>query len=149
MKFFSLAFIAITLFAQKKPDPVVEQQELNTALAEAGNSPVDYTRALEKHLAKYPDSAQRATIEAALAKSAIEAKDDKRILLYGEKVLATNPDDLQVLDRVIRTLLRHRRSSRGGKSTGLSPCAMSTISKSWANKRRQGVTAPASGMKRS
>ena len=105
MKLLALGLLTLCLLAQRKPDPAVEQQELSTALAEAGNSPVDYTRALEKHLAKYPDSPQKATIVAALAKAAIEAKDDKRILLYGEQVLVTNPDDLQILDRVIRTLL--------------------------------------------
>ena len=119
MRLLTLAFIALSLAAQKKPDPAAEQQELNTALSEAGNSPIDYTRALEKHLAKYPDSAQRTTIEAALAKSAIDAKDDKRILLYGEKVLATNPDDLQVLDRVIRTLLLTEDRANAEKALAL------------------------------
>ena len=37
-----------------------EQTELSRALAEAGTSPVDFIRALENHLAKYPDSPQRA-----------------------------------------------------------------------------------------
>lgn len=102
---FASLLLAVAAQAQHKPDPAVEQQELNTALAEAGSSPIDFTRALEKHLAKYPESPQKASIEAALAKSAIEAKDDRRILLYGERVLAANPDDLQILDKVIRTLL--------------------------------------------
>ena len=119
MKLLALSLLTLSLLAQRKPDPAVEQQELSTALAEAGNSPVDYTRALEKHLAKYPDSAQKATIIAALAKAAIEAKDDKRILLYGEQVLATNPDDLQILDRVIRTLLLTEDRSAAEKALAL------------------------------
>ncbi len=113
------ALLAIAAYGQRKPDPAVEQQELNTALSEAGNSPVDYIRALEKHLAKYPDSPQKATIEAALVKAAIESKDDKRILLYGEHVLAANPDDLQVLDKYIRTLLLTDDRSAAEKALGL------------------------------
>lgn len=122
MKFF--AVISLVFFAassapgQKAPTPGTpggdpkaaetarEQMELSRALAEAGTSPVDYIRALETHLAKYPDSPQRAAIEKALAKSAMDANDDARIIRYGEKVLATEkPDDLRLLDRVTRALL--------------------------------------------
>jgi len=120
MKFSLLALLLCScVLAQRKPDPAVEQQELNAALAEAGNSPIDFTRALEKHLAKYPDSEQKPKIEAALAKAAIEAKDDKRILLYGGRVLATNPDDLQILDRVVRTLLISDDRASAEKALGL------------------------------
>ncbi len=119
MKLFVLALLAFTAGAQRKPDPAAEQQELNTALAEAGNSQIDFIRALETHLAKYPASAQRATIEAALAKAAIETKDDRRILLYGERVLVNNPDDLQILDRVIRTLLVTEDRSSAEKALAL------------------------------
>ncbi len=84
-----------------------EQNELSQALTEAGSSPVDFTRALERHLRKYPDSPQRATIEKALAKSAIDMNDHARTLLYGEKVLAAEPnsDDLSLLDHVTRDLV--------------------------------------------
>ncbi len=82
-----------------------EDQQLSNAVGEAGNSPVDFIRALEKHLAKYPNSPRRNEIERALVKAAIEAKDDKRIIEYGERVLAREPDDIQVLDKVMRALL--------------------------------------------
>ncbi len=113
------ALIAMAAHGQRKIDPAIEQQELNTALAEAGTSPIDFTRAAEKHLAKYPDSPQKQTLELALAKAAIEAKDEKRILQYGERVLATNPDDLQILDRVIRTLLLSDDRTAAEKALGL------------------------------
>ena len=82
-----------------------EAQQLSQAVSEAGNSPVDFIRALEKHLAKYPNSTRRNEIERALVKAAIEAKDDKRIVEYGERVLAREPNDAQVLDKVVRALL--------------------------------------------
>jgi thiol-disulfide isomerase/thioredoxin len=82
-----------------------EEEELQRSLAEAGPSSIDFSRALENHLAKYPDSAHRAELERALVKAAIENKDDRRIVLYGERVLAREPGDLQLLDRVSRSLL--------------------------------------------
>jgi len=82
-----------------------ENKELSEALSEAGTSPIDFTRALEKHLAKYPNSPRRNEIERALFRSAIEAKDDKRIIEYGERVLVREPADAQILDRVTRALL--------------------------------------------
>ena len=44
-------------------------------------------------------------IERALVKAAIEIKDDRRIVLYGERVLDREPGDPQILDRVTRALL--------------------------------------------
>src|ERR1700722_1384559 len=43
-----------------------EQAELDRAVGEAGSSPVDVIRALEKHLNKYPESKHRSAIEKAL-----------------------------------------------------------------------------------
>ena len=82
-----------------------EMAELGTALAEGGNSPADYTRVLEAHLAKYPDSPRKADIEKALAKSAMDAKDDARIIKYGEPVLSRDPSDIPLLERVARAYL--------------------------------------------
>ncbi len=82
-----------------------EDQQLSQAIGEAGNSQVDFIRALEKHLAKFPNTARRNEIERAILKAAVETKDDKRIIEYGERVLAHDPDDIQALDKVVRALL--------------------------------------------
>ena len=83
-----------------------EQAELSRAVGEAGTSGIDFTKALERHLEKYPQSAQRGAIEKALAKTALDSNDHARILLYGERVLADpSNDDLPLLDRVTRTFL--------------------------------------------
>ncbi|MGA3040446.1 MAG: TlpA disulfide reductase family protein [Bryobacteraceae bacterium] len=82
-----------------------ESADLSQAVSEAGNSPVDFIRLLEKHLAKYPQTTRRNEIERALVKAAVETKDDKRLIEYGERVLAREPNDIQVLDKVIRALL--------------------------------------------
>lgn len=103
-----LAAGLLVLSAQPQKTPAIspaEQADLETALAEAGASPVDYLRAIEKHLAKYPESPRRAELERAAVRAASEAKDDTRIILYGEQVLARQPDDLPMLERVTRSLL--------------------------------------------
>ena len=82
-----------------------EQADLEKALSEAGSSPLEYLRALEKHLEQYPNSARRPELERAAVRAAIEARDDSRIVQYGERVLARQPDDLQILEQVTRALL--------------------------------------------
>ena len=82
-----------------------EQADLERALSEAGASPLEYLRALEKHLQQYPNSARRPELERAATRAAIEARDDERIIEYGERVLARQADDLQVLEQVTRALL--------------------------------------------
>jgi thiol-disulfide isomerase/thioredoxin len=85
--------------------PEAEQKDLSTSLSEAGNSPQEFARALEQHLAKYPNSPQRDDIIRSLVKSAIEANDKRRILLWGEKSLEKDMDQPKVLERVSRILL--------------------------------------------
>jgi thiol-disulfide isomerase/thioredoxin len=112
MKLFAAYLLLVaSSVAQTKPDAKPEakldpeQAELNQALSDAGPSGIDFIRALEAHLKKYPDSKQKAAIERAIVKAAIESKDDKRLIEYGERVLKTEPIDLQVLDKVTRALL--------------------------------------------
>jgi thiol-disulfide isomerase/thioredoxin len=91
--------------APPPPQPNQEQQDLQQAVNEAGSSSLDLTRALEGFLKKYPNSAQLKEIEKALAKAGIDNKDDRRTALYGERVLATTPDDMLFLDRTARAEL--------------------------------------------
>ena len=90
-----------------KPSPIspAEQAALEKALGEAGGSPVEYLRAIEKHLAKYPNSPRRPELERAAVRAAAEANDIPDIIMWGERVLGRQPDDLQVLERVSRALL--------------------------------------------
>ena len=102
-------FLVCGLLAQQRParpeTSPKEQEALENALSEAGSSPVEYLRAIEKHLAQYPDSPRKPELERAAARAAMEAGDDSRIVLYGERVLARQPDDLQMLERVTRALV--------------------------------------------
>jgi thiol-disulfide isomerase/thioredoxin len=105
MKFWVLFLLLPFLAAGQQTASDAEEKELGKALAEAGNSQIDFIRALESHLAKYPNSAKRPEIERALVKASIDLKDDRRIILYGEWVLDHEAGDPHVLDRVTRALL--------------------------------------------
>ncbi|MBI3470895.1 MAG: TlpA family protein disulfide reductase [Candidatus Solibacter usitatus] len=101
----ALLILALAFRAVAQDMPEEEQRRLSEALAEAGSSPIEFLRALEKHLEAFPKTSKRVEIERALVKAAIEAKDERRIVLYGERVLEREQDDLQVLERVARALL--------------------------------------------
>ncbi len=114
--FLAALFFAMLAWAQNAAPPASpakpasnpaadENQQLSQAISEAGNSPVDFIRALEKHLAKYPNTTRRNEIERAVVKAAIEAKDERRVIEYGERVLAREPNDAQILDKVVHALL--------------------------------------------
>ncbi len=81
-----------------------EEDHLRSVLSETNGSPLEVLRAFEIHLRKFPNTPKRIDIEKAAAKSAIEVKDDRRIIEFGEKVLEREAD-LQLLDRVSAALL--------------------------------------------
>ncbi|MSV29246.1 MAG: redoxin domain-containing protein [Bryobacterales bacterium] len=95
-----------TAFAFAQPGPAdAEQNDLNDALSQTNNSPLEFIRALEAHLAKYPKSAKTAELERALAKAALDNSDDRRLVIYGERVVERNPDDVVVVEGLVRALL--------------------------------------------
>lgn len=102
MRLVVLALLALAAAGQVSE---TEERDLGRAIGEAGSSPIELVRALERHLERYPESGHRAELERALVKAAIETRDDKRIVEYGERVLARETGDIQVLDRVTRALL--------------------------------------------
>jgi thiol-disulfide isomerase/thioredoxin len=87
-------------------------------VGEAGSSPIEMTRALEAHLAKYPKSARRNDIELAVLKASVDAKDNRRIALYGERVLARDSGDVPILESVARALLLLDDKANAEKALG-------------------------------
>ncbi len=82
-----------------------EQRELTKALRDAGTNPAETLRAIEKHLARYPDSPRRPELERIAARAAFETNDEQRLIRYGERVLEREPADVPTLERVTRALL--------------------------------------------
>lgn len=97
--------------SQAAPSPqaaqsAIEQRDLQQAISEAGNSPVELARALEHHLKQYPQTAQRAQIERALVKTGIDLNNDRLTLEYGDAVLAREPDNRVFVEGVTTAMLR-------------------------------------------
>jgi thiol-disulfide isomerase/thioredoxin len=102
----ALALTVGPLLAQSNLSPE-ELESLQQALNEAGNSPVDFARAVENHLKRFPNSPRKPELERALTKTAIDLNDDRRIIQFGESVLTREPDNLQVLEHVATALLHN------------------------------------------
>lgn len=100
----ALILAAVCVFAQNLKQS--EDASLQQALQEAGNSPVEFVHAIEDHLQKFPNSPRKAELERALVKTVIDLKDDRRIIEYGERMLARDPDNLPLLTAVSAALLR-------------------------------------------
>jgi thiol-disulfide isomerase/thioredoxin len=103
------------LYAQENLSQA-EQQSLQKALGEAGNSPVDFVRVAENHLKQYPNSPKKAELERALLKYSIDLKDDARTIRYGETALAREPDNLQLLESVATSLLHQGDKANAEKA---------------------------------
>ncbi|HEV2200551.1 MAG TPA: TlpA disulfide reductase family protein [Bryobacteraceae bacterium] len=86
-------------------DEDAERQQISKLIVEANHSPLDIIAGLEKHLRAHADTALRSEIEQLLAKESVEAKDNRRTILYGVPTLAKTPNDAQLLDRVTFSLL--------------------------------------------
>ncbi len=106
MKWLSFVLALAMSAAAPAQTAASESEELNHALEEAGSSPVDFIRALENHLQKYPNTARRAEIERGLVRGAADAQDFPRVAKYGERVLARDPNDLEVMEEVANAELK-------------------------------------------
>src|SRR5260370_41034007 len=95
-----------------------EKQELAAAVQEASTSGFDMIRALEAHLRKYPNTPLRRDMLPWLAKAAVEAKDEARIIQYGEPVLAVSPNEVTPLDRISRALINAGGQENAAKALG-------------------------------
>ncbi len=117
MKFCVVLFCYVAIAAgQPAAPPDKETESLQRALGEAGNSPVDFIRALEDHLNHFPNSPRKLELERALVKTAIDIKDTKRIILFGERVLASQPDDPALLQQVSIALVREGSAPNAEKA---------------------------------
>lgn len=99
------ALLWALLLAAQPPAPSNGENELDRALAEAGTSVIDYARALERHLKRYPASPQRAEIERVLAQAAADLRDRRLLLEYGVRAVEAGSRSLPLLDQVTRALL--------------------------------------------
>ena len=98
-------FVLLSALGFSQQSQQADQDDLRTRLADAGSSTPEFSRALEAHLKKFPASSQRAEVERTLFRAAIELKDNERIVKYGTRILASDPEDMQALEFTSRALL--------------------------------------------
>lgn len=105
-------------FAQEAQDKAEspEDKELGQSLSEASTSPMDYSRALEKHLKKYPNSPRKAELERILAQAALDLKDNPRLLKYGVPVIEGGNRSPQLMSRVTSALLAEKTQATDEKA---------------------------------
>ena len=122
MKFLLLAAALALSVAAQDPAPTPapggddEQQQLERALAEAGNSAVDYARALENHLSAFPESSRRDEIERILTQAAVDLNDSRRLLIYGARSLDNGSRNPRLLEFVTRALLDREDPESAGRA---------------------------------
>jgi thiol-disulfide isomerase/thioredoxin len=103
--FVLIALLATVCLAQPAAKPDEEEEILRKSLADSSSSTIDLLNALEAHLKRFPNTKRRMEIDRALLRAALDLRDDKRIILYGERVLADDTSEALFLDRVTRALL--------------------------------------------
>jgi thiol-disulfide isomerase/thioredoxin len=113
---------ASTPTQQQKPGPEKSSpplkapsaaEELQQAIANAGNDRAALVRNLEAYLVKYPDSLQRPQIYRALVEANLQLRDTARAADYAERVVALAPEDMSI------TLVAIQLLQRSGDEAGL------------------------------
>lgn len=105
--FILVLLFGLAAFAQDKDAmSPAENADLQKALQQAGDSQIDFIKALENHIAKYPNSPKRSDIERALVKASLETHDAPRVAKYGVRVLDIDPDNVQLLEETSAALLK-------------------------------------------
>ena len=117
MKFWIVLICGLVLHAQQvTKGGQTEEEDLRVRLGEAGNSTLEFSRALETHLKLYPKSPQLPEIERSIFRSAIELKEPQKLVEYGVRILERDPEDLQALEHTARALLVHDDKASAAKA---------------------------------
>jgi thiol-disulfide isomerase/thioredoxin len=88
--------------------PADADEELRRAIQSSGGSETQLVTILEEFLKKYPMNGRRAEIEGEIYKLAVKLRDRNRAIVYGEKLVTSNEDNIEALTSLV-TMLRERR----------------------------------------
>jgi thiol-disulfide isomerase/thioredoxin len=100
---FALILSSAMIAQSEKRTP--EDEALDLALQEAGSSQLEYARALENHLRKFPKTARREEIVRVLGQASVDQKDNRLAIEYGIPLLEGGLKNRSLTDRVCRALL--------------------------------------------
>jgi thiol-disulfide isomerase/thioredoxin len=95
--------------AQAKGSPKDSEDDLRRAIESSGGSETQIVANLEGYLKKYPNSERREDIEKELYKLSMKLRDRNRAVIYAEKLIARDEDNVEALTNLI-TMLRERKT---------------------------------------
>jgi thiol-disulfide isomerase/thioredoxin len=95
--------------AQAKGSPKDSEDDLRRAIESSGGSETRIVENLEDYLKKYPNSERREEIERELYKLSMKLRDRNRAIIYAEKLVARDEDNVEALTNLI-SMLRERKA---------------------------------------
>jgi len=95
--------------AQAKGSPKDSEDDLRRAIESSGGSETQIVANLEGYLKKYPNSERREDIEKELYKLSMKLRDRNRAVIYAEKLIARDEDNVEALTNLI-SMLRERKA---------------------------------------
>jgi len=103
----------------KPPAQAVDSDtELRRAIESSGGSETQIVANLEEYLKKFPKSEHRNEIENEIYKTSVKLRDRNRAIVYGEKLLASNDSNIDVLTGLITTLRERKAEGDLQKALG-------------------------------
>src|SRR5262245_38380652 len=92
-----------------KASPKDSEDDLRRAIESSGGNETRIVVNLEGYLKKYPNSERREEIENELYKLCLKLRDRNRTIVYAEKLVIRDEDNIEALTTLI-TMLRERKS---------------------------------------
>src|SRR5262249_27282160 len=92
--------------AEHNNKPLKPTEELQKAIADAGNDRTALVKSLKSFLEKYPEAPQRPQIYRALVEACLQFKDDSCAADYAERIVALTPDDTSMTLLAVQLLER-------------------------------------------
>lgn len=120
--------------ANAKNDAEAEN-ELQKALASAGNDRAALVRNLESYLKRFPDSPRRASVYRALVESCEQLRDSACALDFTERLIAIQPDDSEMMMLAVNLLRQQGDPASLTRANGYISRVLDRIEKSKPDER--------------
>ena len=111
------------------------ENELEKALANAGNDRAALVRNLQKYLQRFPDSPRRAAVYRALVESCEQLRETTCALDYSERLIAIQPDDSEMMMLAVNLLRQQGDSASLTRANGYISRVLDRIEKSKPDER--------------
>jgi thiol-disulfide isomerase/thioredoxin len=111
------------------------ENELQKALANAGNDRAALVRNLENYLERFPDSPRRAGVYRALVESCEQLRNTDCALDFAERLIAIQPDDSEMMMLAVNLLRQQADSASLTRANGYISRVLDRIEKSKPDER--------------